>query len=403
MDYPGLTGGKRDLIRKISLFEGYPLEGHAPGQRGDSLSAYRASGISSDHEAEDPGEAEEKLSYGFHVMVREGSVARNLESLLPFLKKYQSSCRVSVVSDDLSISDMAKQNYLGKVLARGARMGIDPVNLIRMVTVNTAMRYNFWDLGAIAPGYRADLAVFENLRDFVPSMVLVGGKVGYRRGRSVGNVTAPVKPEKKSVTLPPHASPEMLRVRKRGTRLKVIKVTPGLLHNVIETVPSRIMKGKYASSLPSEDLVKVCVIERHGGRGRIGKGFVRGLGLKSGAMGLTFAHDAHNLVLAGIEDGDMHEVAGMVSRVGGGIAAVTGKGKTAVLPMEIGGIISSEPWENVAVRMEGVREVCEKISHVGLELVNILSFIALPVIPEGRITDRGFIDVRKFRKTSIWE
>jgi adenine deaminase len=403
MDYQGLTLGKRDLLQKIRLFEGYPLEGHAPGLMGEVLSAYRVSGVSSDHETEDPKEAEEKLSSGFHVMVREGSIAKNFDALYPFLRKFQGNCRVSIVSDDLSILDMAEGNYLGKVLARGVTRGIDPTNLLCMVTLNTAMRFNFTHLGAIAPGYRADMVIYKNLKEFIPEMVVIGGRIRYRSGNPPPEEMAPtILGGGVGINLPSNFSPEMFRVKKRKKRLKVIEVTPGLLNNEITSVSGDIFQGMYASSVLKHDLVKVCVIERYKGTGRIGKGFVRGLKLNSGAIGLTFAHDAHNLVVAGATDHEMFEAATAVEHIGGGIVARSGRGESAYLPLKVGGIVSAGKYERVAAEMEAVKGVCEKISSLPVGLINILSFIALPVIPDGRITDKGFIDVRAFRKVPIW-
>jgi adenine deaminase len=386
MDFQGLAQGKRDLIEKVELFEGYALEGHAPGLRGKNLSAYRVSGVSSDHESEDPMEAEEKLANGFHVMVREGSVARNFEALLPFLMKFQENGRISIVSDDMNILDMARTNYLGTVLARGAAMGIDPLNLVRMVTLNTAMRFNFTRLGAIAPGYLADMVIYENLKDFNPRLVLVGGETVFRSGEPPPEVKAPVKIKKGGgVTLPPLFSPDTFRVKKRRRALKVIHVTPGQLTNRIQL---------------DRDLVKICVIERHRGTGKVGKGFVKGLKLNKGSVGLTFAHDAHNLVVAGSGDKEMFDAAMQVARM---ITVSDGSGAEASLPLKVGGIVSARRWEEVAGGMEKVKQVCERISPLGLDILNILSFIALPVIPEGRVTDRGFIDVDAYRKVSLWD
>ncbi len=405
MDFQGLAQGRRDLIEKVGLFEGYALEGHAPGLRGKNLSAYRVSGVSSDHESEDPMEAEEKLAKGFHVMVREGSVARNFEALLPFLMKFQENGRISIVSDDMNILDMARTNYLGTVLARGAAMGIDPLNLVRMVTLNTAMRFNFTRLGAIAPGYLADMVIYENLKDFNPRLVLVGGETVYRSGEPPPEVKAPVKIKKGGgVTLPPLFSPDTFRVKKRRGALKVIRVTPGQLTNRIVSVSSDMFHGRYVSSQVDRDLVKICVIERHRGTGKVGKGFVKGLKLKKGSsVGLTFAHDAHNLVVAGSGDKEMFDAAMQVARIGGGIAVSDGSGAAASLPLKVGGIVSALRWEEVAGGMEKVKQVCESISPLGLDILNILSFIALPVIPEGRVTDRGFIDVDAYRKVSLWD
>ncbi|NIO16877.1 MAG: adenine deaminase [Deltaproteobacteria bacterium] len=403
MDYQGLTLGKRDLIEKVRLFQGLPLEGHAPGLRGKALSAYRVTGVSSDHETEDPEEAEEKLSKGFHVMVREGSIAQNLKALYPFIEEYQGNSRISIVSDDLNVLDMADGNYLGRVLAQGARMGIDPINLLCMVTLNTAMRFNLTSLGAVAPGYRADLVIYEDLFEFVPHRVLVGGRVRYLSGEPVAEADAPsIMGTGRTVHLPPAFSPETFRVKKRKKSVKAIEVIPGQLKNEIVTLPGDVFQGRYASSVLAWDLVKVCVIERHGGTGRIGKGFVRGLNLRAGAIALTFAHDAHNLVVAGASDDEMFAAAGLVARMGGGIAALSGRGESARLPLKVGGIVSTARYERVVSETKRVKGVCEQISPLGIDLVNILSFIALPVIPEGRITDKGFIDVRAFRKVPIW-
>ncbi len=336
-------------------------------------------------------------------MVREGSIAQNLKTLYPFIEKFQGNSRISIVSDDLNVLDMAEGNYLGKVLAQGVKMGIDPMNLLCMVSLNTAMRFNLTSLGAVAPGYRADLVIYQDLVDFVPHRVLVAGNVRYLSGEPVPEVNAPSNlGTGRAVHLPPAFSPEAFRVKKRKKSVKAIEVIPGQLSNEIVTLPGDVFPGRFASTVLPRDLVKVCVIERHGGTGGIGKGFVRGLKLHAGAIALTFAHDAHNLVVAGASDDEMFEAAGLVARMGGGIAALSGRGECSRLPLKVGGIVSAARYERVVSEMKGVKAVCEKISPLGIDLVNILSFIALPVIPEGRITDKGFIDVREFRKVPLW-
>ncbi len=391
MNFPGVLTGFEEVMLKLVGAEGRPVDGHAPGLSGADLQAYVTAGPCSEHEATTLEEAREKLAAGMWIMIREGSAARNLRELAPLLQG-EGADRCLLVSDDRSPVDLLAHGHLDDTLRQAVTLGVSPHRAVRAVTLNAATRFGLNDRGAVAPGYRADLAVVSDLEDFEVQLVLKSG----RRAREM------VRP----TTETPDALRATCDVAELTTASFAIPCAAAATVRVIEIVPDQIVTRRGQAALrpregelhaqAADDLLKLAVIERHHGTGRVGLGFVRGLGLRRGALASTVAHDSHNLVVAGVSDEAMLRAAEAVRGVGGGQAVAIDDEVLALLPLPIGGLMSQANAASVA---EGVRALTQAARVLGCALADpmmALSFLALPVIPELRLTDLGLVDVAAF-------
>jgi adenine deaminase len=402
MNFPGLVAADPGLLAKLEVAPGRPLDGHAPGLTGEALSAYLAGGIGSDHECTSLAEAEEKLSLGCHVMIREGSTARNLAALLPLVRP-ETLPRLMLVSDDLSPEELLQEGHLDRILRRARRLGADPVSLIRLVTLNPALYFGLARRGAVAPGYVADLCLLESLEDFRVSATFQAGRLTSEEGELLPGVVAEARKfnPRNTMRLGP-VSPEVFRVPHRRGAARIIELVPGQIVTRQAAEPLSERDG-LAVADPSRDLVKLAVIERHGRTkpANVGLGFLRGLGLRKGALASSVAHDSHNLIVAGVTDADMAFAANAL-RGGGGQVAVSGGRVLARLPLPVAGLLSLAGAAEVA-RQE--RELRSAAAGLGCPLASpfmALSFLALPVIPALKLTDRGLVDVGRFEIVPLW-
>ncbi len=400
MNYPGVLAGDESVIAKLELFRGRVIDGHAPSLRGRDLQAYCSAGIQSDHETSDLQEAEEKLRSGMMVMIREGTSAKNLEALVPLVNP-KNSRRFCLVTDDLHPEDLVKKGHLDHVLRKAVRLGLDPVTALQMVTLNPAEFFRLRGRGAVAPGYRADLAVMEDLESFSVERV-------YKDGRliAVGGKTS-LFPDRRGEGLPswpvriPALSAETFGIRKEGARARVIDVIPGqiLTRERVEEVLSA--KG-WVISDTHRDILKMAVLERHKGTGRTGRGLVHGFGLQKGALASSVAHDSHNVIAVGVEDVDLFVAVQEVQRMGGGLVVAAEGRILAKVALEIGGLMSKEPLESLSTQIEALSRAAKSLGCILPEPFMALSFLSLPVIPELKLTDRGLVDVRIFANVPLF-
>jgi adenine deaminase len=400
MNFPGAIRGDGDVLRKIAAFSGRPVDGHAPGVSGKALNAYVAAGIGSDHECVTIDEAKEKLARGMYVLIREATNARNLDALLPLINE-KNSLRICFCTDDRTPPDLLEQGSIDYMLRRAIERGVDPFTAIRCCTLNTAEWFQLHDRGAIAPGRVADLFVFNDLRSPQADRVYSGGKLVADHGRTVAPLPAVAVPPALADTCRVALADGAFRIAARGTRVRVIGSLRDQLITDHRMVDAAVVDG-CASADPSRDLLKMAVLDRHGGSGRIGLGFIQGFGLKRGAIAGTFAHDHHNLVVIGCDDGSMTTAARAVADMRGGLAVATGDRATATVALPVAGLMSDRPIDEVA---DAYRKLLAATRDLGSPLhdpFGALSFMALEVIPSLKLTDRGLIDVDAMKVVDLF-
>jgi adenine deaminase len=406
MNFPGVVAGAPEVLAKLDTFAGRVLDGHAPGLGGPALDAYVAAGISSDHESTTLAEAREKLRRGLTLFLREATNARNLEALLPLVTPVTER-QMCLCTDDRVPSDLLDEGSVDAMVRSAIAGGVDPVTAIRLATLNTAQHYRLSDRGAVAPGRRADLVVFSDLEAPRAEQVWIGGERVAEDGeprfeRRDLSSTRHLGAVRDTVHL---ASDDLdFRIPAEGVRdgdpVRVIGVIPDQLVTEHRTEPAKVADGEVVAD-PSRDLAKIAVFERHRRTGRAGRGLVRGLGLHRGALAGTFAHDCHNLVVAGVDDVSMATAAEAVIEAGGGLAAAEGETVRAVLPLPLAGLMSDRPIEEVREVLDRLRAAARELGSPLHDPFMALSFLTLEVIPALKITDRGLVDVERFETVSL--
>jgi adenine deaminase len=398
MNFPGVVAGDPSVMAKLEAFRGLPIDGHAPGLAGPQLDAYIAAGIESDHECVTGGEAEEKLAKGMYIFIRQGSTARNLEALLPLVTPLDQN-RCIFVDDDRQPADLLREGHMDSILRQAVSLGLDPVIALRMVTLNTARRFGLRSRGGIAPGWKADLVVLEDLESFKVLRVFKDGRQVADGGRlEAGFAPGPAAPGAMDIGWDKLAG---IEVKAAGERMLVIGVVPDQIITArLEEVP-RVEGGFVVPDVP-RDILKICVFERHLGTGNVGVGFIRGFGLREGALASTVAHDSHNLMVVGASDEDILAAAREVEAMRGGQVVVKGGRVIAGLPLDIAGLMSTLPLEEVVNRVEGLRDAAGRLGCPLEDPFMTLSFMALPVIPELKMTDRGLFDVGSFSHVPLF-
>lgn len=398
MNFPGVLQKDPGVMEKIRVArkKGKRVDGHAPLLSGKTLNAYIASGIESDHECTNPEELQEKLRLGMWGMIREGTAAKNLRDLLPAVSP-KNSRRCLLVLDDLDPGTLFHQGDMDHVLRRAVSLGIDPVTAVQMATLNPAERFGLPDRGAIAPGRMADLAVVEDLKNFRVHITFKNGTVAAREGKAYPILRNEFDSKiSRTVKIKP-IDATSLRLPLASEKAWVIGVIPDqLLTRKLSLAVKKNPQGEAVSD-PAADVLKIAVLERHRASGNIGLGLVQGLGLKNGALGSTIAHDSHNAVIVGTNDADMMKAADEIIKMQGGMVVVDGQEVKAALPLPLAGLISLEPAETVVSRMEALHKAAQEIGSPLPHPFLTLSFLALPVIPELKLTDKGLVDVSGLR------
>jgi adenine deaminase len=391
MDFPGVIAGRADVVEKIRIARrlARPIDGHAPQLTGDGLEQYLSAGIESDHECISLDEAREKLRLGMRVMIREGSQAKNLQTLLPAVGA-ATVRRCMLVSDDRNAFDLWHDGHVDALLRQAVGAGLPPAWAVSMVTLNAAEHFGLRHVGAVAPGFSADLAVVDDLKDFHCRMTFKSGRLVARDGKLVADL--PSTPASRTHMLTGPITTATFRIEGRAGPVRAIAFIPDQLETETLLVPTVVGRGALWAD-PAADLAKVVVIERHHGTGRVGRGFVRGLGLKHGALASSVAHDSHNLVVVGVDDEDMVTAARDVANQGGGLAIAAGGRIRAGLSLPVAGLMCDRSCADVASALEALEREAGTLGVDVRHPFGAISFLALSVIPKLRVTDQGIVDV----------
>ena len=395
MNYPGVIFTDADVMAKLALARSHhrPMDGHAPGLSGRQLFAYAAAGIASDHECTRAEEALEKLELGIHIMVREGTCARNLDALFPVINEHTRRWMMWC-TDDRHPHDLLAEGHVDAIIRKAVAKGLDPLTAIRMGTINPADYFGIRDAGAIAPGRKANLVVFSDLADIRAEQVFYRGRPVAQNGRLLPGVGRPAP-----VAVPPsmRLDPRHLdfSIPAAGRRIRVIRAIADQVVTRCEIMDVTEKDGMAVADV-ARDVIKMAVVDRYTGEARTGSGFVTGLGLKRGAVASSVAHDSHNIIVAGADDGDMRAAVAAVAEMGGGFAAVDDGRVLASLPLPVAGLMSDQPVETVRQQMDGMIAAAKSLGATLSDPFMTLGFLALPVIPDLKLTDRGLVDVHRF-------
>ncbi len=386
MNFPGVVGGSEHELAKLRLAR--HVDGHAPGLVGRRLNAYAAAGIRSDHEAATLEEGRERLRAGMWLLIREASAARNLHALIPLALEYGPS-RLAFCTDDREPEHIADDGHINSIVRDAVALGVPPEDALVMASLNPALYHGLSHLGAIAPGYRADVLVLPDLVSFVPDLVL-------KAGEPVREIASVAVPEWVRHTVRVGAVPsDVFRIPWQGGNARVIGLVEGQIVTESLVDEPRVEDG-LAVADPSRDLAKIAVLERHLGTGRVGLGFVRGFGLARGAFGATLAHDAHNMVVVGVDDPSMARVVERLGELGGGIVVADGAEILSELPLPVAGLLSDRPLAEVLAASRALNAAAQELGVAYPHPFQVLAFLALSVIPSLKITDRGLVDVDRF-------
>ncbi|MGP6086981.1 adenine deaminase [Antarctobacter jejuensis] len=391
MNFPGVIHRDPQAMDKLRLFEGGHVDGHCPLLSGTDLNAYIAAGIRTEHEATSPEEALEKLRKGMRVLIREGSVSKDMHALQPLLDE-RTAPYICLCTDDRNPLDIAEYGHLDYMIRELIRLGSPVLAVYRAATLAAAEAFGLKDRGMIAPGKRADIVCLGSLEDCDARMVLAGGVVLSEAGFAARDSVPPVG--RLSVKAP-QVAPEDFRARANRVETDVIGIREGqiLTDHLKEDVP--IVDGDKAPDV-SRDLVRIAVVERHGKNGNIATGFVKGFGLQAGAIASTVCHDHHNIACVGVDYADMALAANRLSEIEGGFVVARNGVVLAELALPVAGLMSLEPFEVVREQLIPLRAAAKSLGVTLEEPFLQLAFLALPVIPALKITDRGMVDVNRF-------
>ncbi len=401
MNYPGVLNLDKNVMAKLELAKTHnkQIDGHAPCLSGKDLCAYISSGVRSDHECTTPEEAQEKLRLGMYLMIREGTAAKDLEALLPLLVKTNTR-KCIFVTDDRHPEDL--KSHINSMVKKAVEYGIDPIKAIQMASLNTAEYFNIKNLGAIAPGYKADFLVFPDLKEFKPELVFKNGELVANNGHLVSDIKEHDIPNVRGSVNVKWIKYDDFKLEAKSNTVKAIQVIPKQL--LTKKIDSKInIVDGYAESNLENDTLKICVIERHRAGGNIGKGFVKGFNLKSGAIASTVAHDSHNMIVIGTNDNDMYTAAVALIKSHGGKIVVENGEILAHLPLPVAGLISDKDADYVIEKGNELNNAARKIGCTLDDAFMAMGFLSLPVIPEIKITDKGVFDTQTFNFIDIFE
>lgn len=402
MNFPGVIAGSPEVVDKLVLFQESILDGHAPYLGGLPLNAYLTTGIGSDHECTTLPEAREKLAKGMHIMIREGSQSKDLAALLPLVDRHTWP-RCMLVSDDRHPDDLLREGHMNAIVNQAMARGMDPVLALTLGTWTAARYFRLDHQGALAPGFRADFTISPTLNPWKPQRVFKCGREVARDGKLL------VDPQSWPQPSPPPSPMNITRLARQDLivpvqpgNLRVIGVQEGTILTRKLTLPPTVKDSTVVADCP-RDLLKLAVYNRYLPDRPPAVAFVQGLGLRKGAIATTVAHDSHNLIAAGGKDDDLLRVVDAVRMMGGGMAIGAADGPMEMLALPIGGLMSDQPLQVVVERLEALKGLAAAWGSTLANPFMALSFLALPVIPELKLTDSGLVDVSSFAFVSLFE
>jgi adenine deaminase len=402
MNFPAVIGGDAAMLAKVALGTGRAVDGHAPGVSGDALNAYLAAGVDSDHECTTVEEALEKRRLGMWIMIRQGTTTRNLAALLPLVVRYGPE-RCMFVTDDRTPASLLAEGHVNALVKTAVDLGLAAHQAICLASWNVAQRFGLRGHGAVAPGYRADLLVLDDLRSFRPRQVYHRGRLVAVEGQALGVEQRAVPPE---VLRTVHVAPlgpgafALPAPRDSDGKVRVVRAIEGqALTGEDRLRPTT--RGGWIVADPARDLAKVAVVERHHATGRVGVGLVTGFGLRRGAFASSVGHDAHNITVAGISENDMATAVGRLAEIGGGLVVVEGGTVRGELALPIAGLMSDRSAAEVAAVLAHLDALLAEQGVTMAAPFMTLSFLPLSVIPALKITDRGLVDVTTFKRTTL--
>lgn len=398
MNFPGVLNLDNNVMAKLELAKSKEkrIDGHAPYLSGKDLCAYVASGVKSDHECTTPEEAIERIRLGMYVMIREGTAAKDLDALLPVLKNCNTR-KCIFVTDDRHPSDL--KEHINGMVRRAVEAGVDPIKAIQVASLNTAEYFGLQNLGAIAPGYKADLLVLPDLKSFKPDIVMKNGNVIAHNGKLAIEIPQGEALAIRNSVNVRWITPDDFKISvnepdgKIG--VKALEVIPHQLITKSVETEALVEDGNAISNIEN-DTLKICVIERHRATGNIGKGFVKGFNLKCGAIASTVAHDSHNMIVIGTNDADMYTAAVALIKCKGGKVVVKDGEIISELALPIAGLMSDRKFDYVVDKCEELNQAAHSIGCELNDPFMTMGFLSLPVIPELKITDKGVFDTNKF-------
>ncbi len=397
MNMPGILQGDEQLLAKIVATQqhGLVVDGHAPGLNGRDLCAYAVAGVMSDHECSTIEEARQRIRQGMWLMIREGSAARNLDTLLPLVKELHPP-RVFFVTDDRDPQDLTTRGHIDSMVRRAIELGLDPIEAIRLASYNTAQYFRLYDHGAVAPNFVADLVVLDDLHTFKVESVYKEGKLVAQGGRLLVDVPTVTFTGVTDTVHIGNIDESDLRIPGKSGLIEVIGIEPGQITTKHLQEEASIRDGEIVAD-PERDLLKLVVIERHHASGKVGLGIVKGFGLRKGALASSVAHDAHNLVIVGVSSSDILLAARVLEEMGGGFACVVDGEVRAKVPLPYGGLVSPLPANELVQQLHALDKASAELGCKLEHPCMTLSFLSLSVIPSLKLTDQGLIDVEAFK------
>lgn len=394
MNYSGLLNLDKNVLAKLDLAKskGKRIDGHAPFLSGKDLCAYAASGVKSDHECTNPEEATEKIRLGMYIMIREGTAAKDLDALIPVLKE-KNTRKCMFVTDDRHPKDL--RVHINDMVRRAVDTGVDVIKAVQIGSLNTAEYFGLKNQGAVAPGYKADLLILPDLKTFKPDLVIKDGKVVAENGKLLKDFAKFEKPSVRSSINVRWIEEKDFEIKGTSEFVNTIEIIPHQLVTKSSVCKAKFENGKLNSNTET-DTLKILVMERHRATGNIGKGFVKGFNLKSGAIASTVAHDSHNMIIVGTNDFDMYTAAVELVKMQGGKVVVNNGEVIAKLPLPIAGLISDKDFDYVVKHCDELNEAVKELGCTLDDAFMTMSFLSLPVIPELKITDKGLFSTKKW-------